>query len=1039
MRCRETMSARLTMNDFISYGFGRVSLRARALLIGTAVWFSAALCAQAQVNLTWNFGTSAGNAAPAGLPSDVTGGAVIQGNNNGTTTLLTTTSVSSGYAGASGQFNAGAAARIGAYNPVSSAFFQLTLAPDAGKQLTLSAVQFGSRSTGTGPQAYAIYTSVDAFAAPVATGTFANNSAWVLHTPTITSVTGGAGVPVTVRIVGFNGTGSPNAGTANWRIDDLRVTISTSSGGATAPFVSSNSPANGASSVPVSSAIGITFDQPVNVLSGWFSIVGSSSGPSSATVSGGPTAFTLTPSAPFAGGETVTVTVFASSVTDQATGTLNPDANHVFSFSTFGTRRIHEVQGPGASSPLVGQDVKVQGVVTAAFHGNAGLRGFFVQEEDVDQDLNPQTSEGIFVYDLAGVTTAPAGSLVTVTGRVAEFNGRTELSAPLSVTVDGTATLPAATPITLPAASTTALEAFEGMRVSLSQTLFVTETYNLGQFGEIVVSSGGILPIPTNVAAPGAPALAQKALNDRNRLNVDDGRLPSFPDPTPYLFGGATPQENTLRIGDTVTNLTGVLTYQFGNYALQPTATPTFARVNPRLLPEAPCRAVRVASANVLNFFNGDGTGGGFPTPRGADTAAELARQRAHIAASLIALNADVIGLIEMENDGFGATSAIRELVNALNARLPASSAYTFVDLGGPIGTDQITCGFIYKPSRLTPLGAAAVNLDPVFNRPPVAQTFVNAAGERFTVCVNHFKSKGSPPSSGINLDQGDGQGNWNPLRVQQATALSAWLASAPTGVTDPDVLIIGDLNAYTREDPITTLLSNGYTNVVEAFEGPGGFSYVFQGEAGHLDHALASATLAPQVSAAFTVHNNSPEPRFLDYNLEDKSTAQQALNNGPANDGFTPWRASDHDPIVVDLDLGAPTPGVVVNGTPGRDTLNGTPGEDTIIGGFLADTLTGGAGRDRFVYQSLRDAGDTVMDFSPGIDSIDLSALLASLGYAGGDPLADSYVRVVDVAGAASLQIDADGPAGASVFRPLLTLRGVPAAQVATACALGL
>jgi hypothetical protein len=882
---------------------------ARPFLV-VALSLVATVCVHAQTNVLWNFGTTAALATPSsGLPADVTGGGVTQGNNNGTTPLLTTVSVSSGYAGATGQFNAGAAARIGALNPATSAYFQVVLTPGAGRQLTISGLQFGSRSTGTGPQAYAVYSSMDAFAAPVASGTFLNNSTWILHTPAFASVTGPTGTPVTLRLFGFNGAGGAQANTANWRIDDLRLTLSTTAGPAPAPAVTNTAPADGATLVPVNTAISVTFNQPVTVQSGAFAISGSGSGLHSATVSGGPTTFTLTPFSPFLNGETVTVTAFAAQIADQATGLVNPASDYTFSFTTVPPtpfRLIHQVQGSGAASPLTGQDVTVRGVVTATFSGTGGLRGFFVQEEEADYDSDSTTSEGIFVFDASGSAPVSIGALVAVTGRVTEFNGLTQLGTPVSVSVQGTAPLPAATPLSLPVPAPTALETLEGMRVSLPQTLSVTDTFSLGQFGEVVVSSGGILPNPTNVAAPGAPALAQAAANRLNRLVIDDGRSPAYPDPTPYLFG-TTAEASTLRIGDTVTGVEGVLTFQFDDYTVQPTTPPAFVRAHPRTLPEPPRRSLRIASANVLNFFNGNGTGGGFPTSRGADTPAEFARQRAHIVTSLLATQADIIGLIEIENDGFGPASAIRDLAAALNAAQPASLAYAVLDLGGPVGTDAITCGFLYRPSRVKLAGSPAVNLAPVFDRPPVAQTFTAANGEKFTVCVNHFKSKGSAPSGGPDADQGDGQGAWNVRRTQQAAALTAWLATSPTGTTDPDTLIIGDLNAYAKEDPITTILNAGYVNILETLEGPGGYSYVFNGEAGHLDHALGTNSLWRQVVSAFTWHNNAAEPPYLDYNLENKTPAQQAVNNGPANNGATPWRASDHDPVIIDIKPGAP------------------------------------------------------------------------------------------------------------------------------------
>ncbi|MCY7306122.1 MAG: type I secretion C-terminal target domain-containing protein [Rhodoferax sp.] len=189
-------------------------------------------------------------------------------------------------------------------------------------------------------------------------------------------------------------------------------------------------------------------------------------------------------------------------------------------------------------------------------------------------------------------------------------------------------------------------------------------------------------------------------------------------------------------------------------------------------------------------------------------------------------------------------------------------------------------------------------------------------------------------------------------------------------------------------------------------------YSFVFDGEAGYLDHALSSISLSAQVSGVTEWHINADEPSVIDYNTEFKP-----------QDLFTasPYRASDHDPVVVGLNLLKK-----LTGTAGRDVLLGTAGDDVITGGEGADTLSGGAGRDVFVYQSMRDAGDTITDFSPGQDRVDLHGLLVSIGYTGSDPVADGFVRLVAGAGGVSLQVDVDGPAGAAAFRPLLLLRGV-------------
>ena len=168
-----------------------------------------------------------------GLPADVTGGTVVQRNNNGTTLTLTTVSVSSGYAGATGTSNAGAAARVGPLNLAEggSAFFEFTLTPVAGRQLVVSGISFGARSTGTGPQAYAVF-AINGTAAPVlvAAGPLANNSAWTLITPALFPVVSAAATPVTFRLYGYGGAGNAGTSTANWRIDDLAVTLTTGVG-----------------------------------------------------------------------------------------------------------------------------------------------------------------------------------------------------------------------------------------------------------------------------------------------------------------------------------------------------------------------------------------------------------------------------------------------------------------------------------------------------------------------------------------------------------------------------------------------------------------------------------------------------------------------------------------------------------------------------------------------------------------------------------------------------------------------------------------
>ena len=224
-----------------------------------------------------------------------------------------------------------------------------------------------------------------------------------------------------------------------------------------------------------------------------------------------------------------------------------------------------------------------------------------------------------------------------------------------------------------------------------------------------------------------------------------------------------------------------------------------------------------------------------------------------------------------------------------------------------PSGSDAIRVGFLYRVSTIETAGSYAVldsSVDATFldrNRPALAQTFrEKSSGELFTAAVNHFKSKGSSCDdvSDPNLD--DGAGNCNLTRTNAAAALANWLATDPTSSGDPDFLILGDLNSYAMETPITTLQAAGYTDLAQQFLGNDTYSYLFSGEWGTLDYALANTSLLTQVTSVYEWHINADEPIALDYNTEYKSASQIASFYAA-----TPFRSSDHDPIVIGLTLG--------------------------------------------------------------------------------------------------------------------------------------
>jgi predicted extracellular nuclease len=306
----------------------------------------------------------------------------------------------------------------------------------------------------------------------------------------------------------------------------------------------------------------------------------------------------------------------------------------------------------------------------------------------------------------------------------------------------------------------------------------------------------------------------------------------------------------------------------------------------------------------VLNYFTTIDQPGASCYPsgtrsdcRGADSPEEFARQRAKIVAALSAIDADVVGLIEIENNG---ATAVNDLVSALNAATAPGTYAAVADPETGVGGDAIKVALIYKPGRVVPAGPAYSRADPIFDRFPVAQTFVlKQNGARFTAVVNHFKSKGSCPTSGDpNADQGDGQGCWNLKRIEQAQSLLTFVETLRNVSGDLDVLVIGDLNAYGKEDPIQTLATGGLIDqIAKRVQNP--YSYVFDGQAGYLDHALTTASLDPQVTGVTEWHINADEPSVIDYNTEFKP---QDLYSA------TPYRSSDHDPVIIGMQL---TPGL--------------------------------------------------------------------------------------------------------------------------------
>jgi len=593
---------------------------------------------------------------------------------------------------------------------------------------------------------------------------------------------------------------------------------------------------------------------------------------------------------------------------------------------------IYSIQGSGLSAAVTGS-VTTEGVVTGDFEGITAASGFYIQ--DTTGDGNAFTSDGIFVYtgpaDLVSV-----GELVRVTGYAHERYDQTTLNGSSSI---GSA-VPAAniihcgtgsvteTEVSFPVATTDYLERYEGMLVRLPQALVIAEYFDYERFGEIVLAlplDGEPRPYTgTAIDEPGAPALARALANSLRRVTLDDVRSGQNPSVLRHPNGDPFSLSNRFRGGDTVQGVKGVLGYDFGLYRIYPTTGATYMAANPRPSPPTRIDTVQVGYLNTLNYFLTLDYPTGNPLDnkcgpllnvecRGADSdqPLEFSRQRDKLLATVVGIDADVVGLNEIENTA--GVDPLADIVTGLN-EISGAGTYAAIDTG-VIGADAIRVGLIYRPSVVTPIGAYQIlnsTVDPRFidtkNRPSLAQTFkVNATDERFTVVVNHLKSKGSACDDVGDPDTGDGQGNCNQTRVLAAQALVDWIATDPTGSGDPDFLIVGDLNSYAKEDPVAAIKRGAddapstvddYTDLAQTYEGPYAYSYVFDGQAGYIDYALASYKLATQVTGFTIWHINADETDVFDYDTSFKPSSQEALYE--ANE----FRSSDHDALLVGLNL---------------------------------------------------------------------------------------------------------------------------------------
>jgi 5'-nucleotidase len=660
------------------------------------------------------------------------------------------------------------------------------------------------------------------------------------------------------------------------------------------------------------------------------------------------------------------------------------------------TNTIAEVQGTGATTPLAGQTVTVHGVVTADYRGVSNYRGIVIQTQGSGgaTDATPGASDGIFVYLNQANPAVAIGDLVEVTGVAGENFAQTQItatSAANTVLVTAGVGVPEATALPDSVVGG-AREPLESMLVEPTGTYLVSSSHQLFNFGTLWLNAGALAVKSTETTDAGPAADAIAAANRANRLLLDDGYSiqvtnANHPGTQPYFT-----KDTVVRNGDTVQWPANpyILSWGFDDWRLQPTIPindaspaayrPTFTANNPRpATPPAVGGDFSVAAFNVFNYFTTFSDDD--PLARGAANQAQFDIQKSKIVAAINGLDANVVTLMEIENSiklGDPVDTALADLVAGLNAAA-GSNVWSYVPTPAALAdaaatTDFITNAIIYKNASVTPVGASFADIDETvwdIAREPIAQTF-QVDGRTVTVIANHFKSKSSPGGTPPPAEPADGQGFFNAERVEQANSVLAFAAGiAADPAKGPDIMMLGDFNSYAQEDPVQAITAAGFVDLLPA-RTDNQYSYTFDGELGSLDHAFASASLAPSITGVGVWAINAPE-------WSDRGYAFGAAEAG------TPYRSSDHDPIKVGVAAVAPPVDidiVSINDFHGRLEASAPAAGAAVLGGMV-DSYRAANPNTLFVSAGDNIGASTftsfIQDDQPTIDALNAIGLDAS------------------------------------------------------------
>jgi len=506
--------------------------------------------------------------------------------------------------------------------------------------------------------------------------------------------------------------------------------------------------------------------------------------------------------------------------------------------------------------------IEIRGLVSGVVQDKGQLGGFYIQ------DARYFHKKSVFVNSLEQVS---VGDEVLLNAIIIEKNNETQLDNVELIKILSHNHFINAEKISLPI-SDEQWEELEGCLVEIDDNLQISDSYQFNKYGQLLLSKGELIQ-ETELfdAQDDSLEIAHLTLQQElNSIYVDD------------LSDLKFPQIDSLYI-DPFKVVVGAKCYKIKGFVSQYNKIYKVRLVNDLIVEQSdPPNLIdldsdlKIMNFNLYNLFNGNGKKEGFPTSRGAKSYDLYQLQLKKLASAIYAVDPDILALMEIENDGEDEFSSIQQLCDYLNEQ--GDRKYEIAYTQGIVGDYPIKTGIIYDASVVETKYKAQYHNHPDFSRPSLFQRFIYNDSLEFVLCTNHFKSKGSRNAKGLDLDQKDGQASYNYKRTLQAKALLDIIDSL---YFDENIIVLGDFNAYSKEDPIQALQSTNLHRLETVKH-----SYLYKGKNGSLDHVFVSDNFKDHIDQVYTWNINSIYPNWINYShtLADSSYL----------------RSSDHNPMVI-------------------------------------------------------------------------------------------------------------------------------------------